>query len=78
MKKIIDEILNSHNMLDSTKSIVESHSHDFNVELYYALTDEFFEMSDNDPRFDILNDILDGLSGHCHTKCRIGDGNYAW
>jgi hypothetical protein len=78
METIVDEILNSANMMQSTRKFVDANSHDNNVDLYQALTYAYFDMNEDDDRISKLEDILDAMSGHCHKECRIGTGDYAW
>lgn len=78
MEYIVDEILNSANMHEAVRKFVDANDRPNNIDLFQALTMVYFEMDEDDVRFEKLNDILDAMSGHCHKDCHIGTGNYAW
>lgn len=62
MENIVKQILESTDMAVCARTIVQEQTYDQNVQLYGELAYATFDIEDNDPKLEELNQVLDSMN----------------
>lgn len=63
------------NLREYVQKYIESNSHNDGCKLYHALCKIHLECTDEN-QIEVMNQVLDCLSGWCHKSFQIGTGDY--